>query len=246
MTSSRHRPSGADIETPAAPLLRAVGLHKRFGPTVALRRAGLTVRPGEIVAVMGPSGSGKSTLLHCVAGILRPDEGRVCYAGRRIDDLSDDDRSRLRRTAFGFVFQFGQLINELTAAENVALPLLLEGTKRREAMQRAHAWLETMSIADLHSRRPHEMSGGQAQRVAVARAMATEPRVVFADEPTGSLDSVSGTAVLDAFTAVARAHRVAVVMVTHEPRVAAYASRTVVVRDGRVPDSDDDGGGVAS
>lgn len=226
-------PSLAAVEWNAdSPLLIAAGVEKRYGPTVALRDADVEIAAGEIVSIMGPSGSGKSTLLHCLAGILTPDAGTVHYDGRRIDTLGDDERSRLRRTDFGFVFQFGQLIGELDAIENVALPLLMNGTRRHAALVTARSWLDRMGLADLYERRPHEMSGGQAQRVAVARALATQPRIVFADEPTGSLDSATGVAVLDAFTAAARSENVAVVIVTHEPRVAAYASRTIVVRDG--------------
>lgn len=217
-----------------APLLSARRVEKRYGRTVALRAADVCIAPGEIVAIMGPSGSGKSTLLHCLAGILTPDGGSIEYYGRRVDTMNDNERSRLRRTDFGFVFQFGQLIGELSAVENVALPLLMNGIRRRAAVSTARLWLERMGLAELGDRRPHEMSGGQAQRIAVARALATKPRIVFADEPTGSLDSITGMAVLDAFTAAARSEQAAVVIVTHEPRVAAYASRTIIVRDGTV------------
>lgn len=228
-----HDPSLTAVEwNEASPLLTATGLEKCYGRTVALQDAGVEIAPGEIVSIVGPSGSGKSTLLLCIAGILIPDAGAVHYRGRRIDTLGDDERSRLRRTDFGFVFQFGQLIGELNAVENVALPLLMNGTRRHAAMATAHSWLDRMGLVDLCERRPHEMSGGQSQRVAVARALAPQPRIVFADEPTGSLDSAAGVAVLDAFTAAARSEDVAVVIVTHEPRVAAYASRTIVVRDG--------------
>ena len=223
---------GAVRERPA--LLTATGVGKSFGSTPALRGGDMVVAAGELVAVMGPSGSGKSTLLHCLAGILAPDSGEIDYAGRRIDRMDDDVRSELRRTEFGFVFQFGQLVPELTAAENVALPLMLTGTKRRPALAAAATWLDRFGLEDLGGRRPGELSGGQAQRVAVARAMVTEPRIIFADEPTGALDTAAGTAVLDAFSAAVREAGVAVVLVTHEARVAAYADRTVIVRDGRI------------
>ncbi|NLU81098.1 ABC transporter ATP-binding protein [Micromonospora sp. HNM0581] len=216
------------------PLLQARGVRKAFGPTCALRQADVTVSAGEIVAVMGPSGSGKSTLLHCLAGILAPDEGEVVFSGRRVDRLNEEQRAALRRTDFGFVFQFGQLLGELSVVENVALPLLLNGVRRGKAMAIAREWLEMFDLADLALRRPHEVSGGQAQRVAIARAMATSPKIIFADEPTGSLDSAAGVTVLDSFTAVARSRGVAIVLVTHESRVAAYASRMIVVRDGVV------------
>lgn len=218
----------------AGPLLKADALTKSFGTTPALRGCDIAVEPGEMVAVMGPSGSGKSTLLHCLAGILRPDAGAVYYDGSRVDDLDEAGRSALRRSEFGFVFQFGQLVPELSAAENAALPLMLAGVKRREALRTARRWLSVFEVGELAGRLPGELSGGEAQRVAVARAIVAEPRVIFADEPTGSLDSHAGTSVLDAFTAVARKHDVAVIIVTHEARVAAYADRLVTVRDGRI------------
>ena len=189
---------------------------------------------GEIVAIMGPSGSGKSTLLHCLAGILKPDSGTVEFDGRRIDNLGETERSRLRRTSFGFVFQFGQLVPELTAVENVALPLLLDGVSRSDAEARAAEWFAPLGLDNLERRRPGDMSGGQAQRVAVARAMVTEPGVVFADEPTGSLDSLAGEQVMELLSAAVASAGTTVVIVTHEARVAAYAHREVVVRDGRI------------
>jgi putative ABC transport system ATP-binding protein len=217
-------------------LLEASGLVKAFGATPALDGAGLAVDGGEIVAVMGPSGSGKSTLLHCLAGIVRPDAGRVEFAGRDVTAMSDPERSALRRREFGFVFQFGQLVPELPCVENVALPLRLEGVGRREATRRALAWLERLEVADVRGARPGEVSGGEGQRVAVARALVGEPRVVFADEPTGALDSLNGERVMTLLTAAARESGAAVVLVTHEPRVAAYSDREVVVRDGRTRD----------
>ena len=183
---------------------------------------------------MGPSGSGKSTLLHCLAGILRPDEGSVRLDGQRIDDLADSQRAELRRTEFGFIFQFGQLIPELSALENVALPLLLNGERRNAATAQAMQWFPRLGLDGLTGRLPGELSGGQAQRVAIARALVIEPSVVFADEPTGSLDSLAGEQVMELLTSAARAEGVAVVLVTHEPRVAAYADREIVVRDGRI------------
>jgi putative ABC transport system ATP-binding protein len=217
-----------------APLLSARALARSFGATEALRGVDLDIAPGEVVAIMGPSGSGKSTLLHCLAGILRPDRGEVWFAGARIDSLSERARTELRRQRFGFVFQFGQLVPELSAVENIALPLLLAGLSRREALARGGAWLERLGLGNLARRRPGELSGGEAQRVALARAMVAEPEVVFADEPTGSLDSLSGEHVMDLLVDTARLENTTVVLVTHEPRVAAYADRDVVVRDGRV------------
>jgi putative ABC transport system ATP-binding protein len=214
--------------------LTARGVVKSYGPTPALRGVTLDVAESEIVAVTGPSGCGKSTLLHCLAGILRPDAGEVLYRERRVDGWSEAARSRLRRTEFGVLFQFGQLVAELTAAENVALPLLLAGTGRRAARTAALTWLERLEVADLADAAPGEMSGGQEQRVALARALVTEPRVLFADEPTGALDSRAGEIVLRHLVRLAREQRTTVVLVTHEPRVAGYADREITLRDGQV------------
>jgi putative ABC transport system ATP-binding protein len=217
----------------AEALLRGIDLVKAFGPTPALDRANLTVYPGEVVAVMGPSGSGKSTLLHCLAGIIAPDAGAVHYAGADIGAMSDMERSALRRTDFGFVFQFGQLVPELSCLENVTLPLRLAGVARRAADQAAREWLERLEVADVAGKRPGDVSGGQGQRVAVARALVAGPRVVFADEPTGALDSLNGERVMRLLVSAAKDTGAAVVLVTHEARVAAYSDREVIVRDGR-------------
>ncbi|GAB3526014.1 ABC transporter ATP-binding protein [Phytohabitans suffuscus] len=213
-------------------LLRARGLHKSFGPTPALRGVDVAVEAGEVVAVTGPSGSGKSTLLHCLAGILTPDAGQVSFDGRRVDLMPDRRRSQLRRGTFGFVFQFGQLVPELPVLENVALPLLLAGRGRRAALAAARAWLPRLGLDGLGDRLPGEIAGGQGQRAAIARALVGGPRIVFADEPTGSLDSVAGDQVMELLVEVARAERTAVLVVTHEARVAAYADRRIKVRDG--------------
>lgn len=217
-------------------LLRADALHKSFGATTALAGASVSVYAGEVLAVMGPSGSGKSTLMHCLAGIISPDAGSVDYGDLRVTEMSDAGRSSLRRSDFGFVFQFGQLVPELTCLENVALPLRLQGQRRQEAESTARQWLARMDVADVAAKRPGEVSGGQGQRVAVARALVTGPRVVFADEPTGALDSLNGERVMQLLAEAARESRAAVVLVTHEARVAAYSDREVVVRDGVVRD----------
>jgi putative ABC transport system ATP-binding protein len=216
------------------PMVEAEHLFRSFGTTPALRDASVAVAQGEILAVMGPSGSGKSTLLHCLSGIFTPDSGEIRYDGRRLDTLSESARTALRRTAFGFVFQFGQLVPELTVADNIALPLLLNKVPRRRAYATAEAWLDRLELDGLGGRRTGEVSGGQAQRVAIARALATGPRVVFADEPTGSLDSATGEAVLRLLVGLAREEAVTVVLVTHDSRVADYADRRVTVRDGQV------------
>ena len=221
---------------PAEALLVATALRKAYGPTPALDGADLTLRAGEVVAVMGPSGSGKSTLLHCLAGLVRPDSGEVRYRDRELSAMSDAERSALRRTDFGFVFQFGQLVPELTCLENVAMPLRLSGTRRRAAEAAAAGWLERLEVGAIADRRPGEVSGGQGQRVAVARALVGGPRVVFADEPTGALDSLNGERVMRLLTEAAHDTGAAVVLVTHEPRVAAYSDREIVVRDGKSRD----------
>ena len=215
-------------------LIRARGVVKSFGQTPALRGADVQVTAGEIIAVMGPSGSGKSTQLHCLAGIFPPEEGEISFDGQRLDQMDETRRTELRRTAFGFVFQFGQLVPELTAADNVALPLLLGRIRRKAAYQVAGQWLTRLGLEDKGGRRTGELSGGEAQRVAVARALAVGPRVLFADEPTGSLDSLTGEKVMDLLTSLARERGVTVVLVTHDARVAAYADRQVMVRDGRM------------
>ena len=204
-----------------------------FGQTPALRGASVFVAKGEIVAVMGPSGSGKSTLLHCLAGILVPDSGEVHVDGRRVDSLGEPARSELRRDHFGFVFQFGQLVPELTAEENVALPLLLGGMRRKAAVAEARTWFGRLDLAGLEHRRSGELSGGQAQRIALARGLVSRPAVLFADEPTGSLDSLTGEHVMGLLVESARREGTTVVLVTHDARVAAYAEREVIVRDGK-------------
>jgi len=213
-------------------VLSGHSLVKSFGSSRALRGASVELRRGEILAVTGPSGSGKSTLLLCLAGVLTPDGGEVNYDGRRIDQDSETVRSRLRRSEFGVLFQFGQLVAEMTAAENVALPLLLAGARRRDATSRAREWLGRFGVEEVADQLPGQMSGGQSQRVAVARALVTDPAVLFADEPTGALDTVAGERVMTELTRVARETATAVVLITHDARVAAYGDREIVVRDG--------------
>jgi putative ABC transport system ATP-binding protein len=220
----------------APAILGAKDVHKAFGSTSALLGASVDVARGEILAVMGPSGSGKSTLLHCLAGIFAPDSGEVWFDGQRVDQLNETKRTELRRTAFGFVFQFGQLVPELSAVDNVALPLLLNKIRRREAYARAETWFPRLEIDGLGNRRAGELSGGQAQRVAIARALVTHPKVIFADEPTGALDSLTGERVMDLLVNTAHEEGTTVVLVTHDARVAACADREVMVRDGRVSD----------
>lgn len=208
-------------------------LDKFFGITPALRDVQISVVRGELVSITGPSGSGKSTLLHCLAGIQKPDSGEVWFNGARIDNLDTRARTLLRRREFGFVFQFGELIPELSAFENVALPLLLEGESRAVALDRSQEWLERVGIPELGKRAPGELSGGQRQRVAVARSLVHEPVLLFADEPTGALDSLAAEKLLELLVGIAETSDLTLVMVTHDPRVAAYGQREVVIRDGR-------------
>ncbi|MCH5676494.1 ABC transporter ATP-binding protein [Streptomyces gilvus] len=216
------------------PLLAARGLTKAHGRTEALRGASVELGAGEMLAVTGASGSGKSTLLHCLAGIVRPDAGSVTYAGERLDRLPERRLSELRRSDFGVVFQFGQLIPELTALDNVALPLMLAGTSRGDARARAGEWLERFGVRGQGDLRPGEMSGGQAQRTALARALVTGPRIVFADEPTGALDSLSSEQVMTSLTHTARETGTTVLLITHDAQVAAYADREIRLTDGVV------------
>jgi putative ABC transport system ATP-binding protein len=216
-------------------VLRAVGLRKEYGRGVALVRAvdhvDLAVEPGETVAVVGASGCGKSTLLHLLGGLERPSGGEVHLAGRRLDRMSETELTRLRRDAIGYVFQAFELVDELTARENVELPALLAGTPRREARRRAAALLDRVGLADRAGHLPAALSGGQRQRVAVARALIGHPLVVLADEPTGNLDSEATTAVLRLFASL-RAEGHTLVIVSHESRVAATADRVLTMRDG--------------
>lgn len=221
-------------DTYSAALLATHDITKSFGTVTALAGVSLTIASGESVAIMGPSGSGKSTLLHCLSGVLTPDNGPVLFAGKDLTRMSDAQRSHLRLQNFGFVFQDGQLIPELPARENVALPLLLTGTRRRAALTKADEVLAKIGIPDLAGRRPSEMSGGQAQRVAIARALVANPRVVFADEPSGALDQATGHEVMQLLTATVARVGASLVMVTHDSAVALWCSRLVEIRDGLV------------
>lgn len=215
-------------------IISGTHLSKSFGQTVALDGVDIAVAAGEALAVMGPSGSGKSTLLHCMAGVLVPDGGTVSLEGFRIDNLNERRRSALRRTRFGFVFQDGQLLPELSAEENVALPLMLGGTSRRKSVEKAREWLGRLGLSSLEKRRPGQLSGGEAQRVAVARALIIEPLVVFADEPTGSLDQATGRDTMRLLVESTSRQGAALIVITHDPEVALHCDRTVRVRDGRL------------
>ena len=209
----------------------------QMGQPLALNHANFQLSEGERVAIMGPSGSGKSTLLHVLAGIMKPTAGQVLFRGANIDRIPDAERTRMRRNDFGFVFQSGQLLPELPAVENIALPMMLDGMPYRTATDTAILWLERMGLRALATHRPGEVSGGQMQRIAIARALAVKPAVVFADEPTGALDQNTGHEVMNLLMQAAAANNAAVVLVTHDPNIAAYCDRTVSMRDGMILDA---------
>ena len=219
---------------PVTTIISAKNIKKSYGQTSVLHGVSLDVKQGEVLAIMGPSGSGKSTLLHSLAAIISVDSGEIIFDGQNIGKFSDNKRSVLRRTAFGFVFQFSQLVPELSVIDNVALPLLLNGVNRNKAYAEAKEWLEAVGLTDKHENTPGEISGGQAQRVAIARAMVVRPKILFADEPTGSLDSLNSEHVVELFIKTAKDNGTTVIMVTHEPSIAAYADREIVVRDGKI------------
>lgn len=221
------------------PILAARNLTKVYGsdsaaPTHALAGVDLSIYGGQSLAIMGPSGSGKTTLLHCIAGILQPTSGAVMWKGHDIGSFNDARRTELRRSDFGFVFQSGQLLPELPAVENAALPLMLAGVSRTKATKAAAMWLQNLGLAGMEDRRPGELSGGQAQRVAIARALVGSPGVVFADEPTGALDQTTGAEVMGVLVDATRRSGAALVVVTHDPTVARWCSRTITMRDGVV------------
>jgi putative ABC transport system ATP-binding protein len=218
--------------------VRLENVVKRYGRGETAVRAvagvSLAVAPREFVAIVGPSGSGKSTLLHLMAGLDLPDAGDVFVGGQSLAALSDDAVTVLRRRQIGIVFQFFNLLPMLTAEENVALPLVLDGERLRAARPRARAMLERVGLGHRARHRPDQLSGGEMQRVAIARALVTEPLVLLADEPTGNLDSHTGEEILALVRAMAERHGQAVVMVTHDARAAARAQRVLAMRDGRV------------
>ena len=243
-------PGQGEAHPPGEVIMRARGLEMSFGQTHALRGVDLDLLAGEVLAVTGPSGSGKSTLLHVMAGVLVPDAGSVSYHGGKspgggatdvaediavnIAALDEAARSRLRLNEFGFIFQFGQLLPDLSALDNVTIPLLLAGTPRRRALAQARETLGELGLSEHLDKRPTQLSGGQAQRAAVARALVTSPRVLFADEPTGSLDSLAAERTMEVLLASVRSRGASLVIITHDARIAAYADREVTVRDGRI------------
>jgi putative ABC transport system ATP-binding protein len=201
-----------------------------------LNRINLSVKDGEFIAIMGPSGCGKSTLLHLLGGLDRPSDGKVIIEGTSIAEMDDDRLTELRRRKIGFVFQFFNLIPVLNAVENAALPVTLDGVKPAEAQKKAAEWLSRFGLSDRLASRPDQLSGGQQQRVAIARALAAEPSLILADEPTGNLDTRSGDEIASLLRDVSKQYGRTVIMVTHDPRIAAYADRIVFLKDGKVVD----------
>jgi putative ABC transport system ATP-binding protein len=210
------------------------GLQKHFGPTPALAGVDLDLHAGEVLALTGESGSGKSTLLLCMSGIIRVDSGSVQYGGRDIGAMGESELTDLRLTDFGFVFQSGHLVPDMPAVMNVAFPMMLSGARRKDAETQAKALLDDLGVGTVADRVPGDMSGGQSQRVAVARALVMRPKVIFADEPTGSLDSRNGELVLDMLLNAAREREAAILLVTHSDSVADTADRVVTLRDGSI------------
>ena len=215
-------------------MLELRDITKSFPQQRVLEGISLSVSNGESVAIMGPSGSGKSTLLHCMSGVLVPDQGEVLFDGRDVAAMSDAERSRLRLEHFGFIFQDGQLLPELTATENVALPQIMRGVPRSQAHDEAIDMLTRLGLGAYVDRYPGQLSGGQGQRVAIARALAGPPSVVFADEPTAALDQATGHEVMQQIVAVCQKFGVALVVVTHDPKIADWCSRRVEIRDGLI------------
>lgn len=221
-------------------LIQTENLTKVYGKgettVTALDHVSLTVNPGEFVAVMGPSGCGKSTLLHLIGGLDRPTEGRVFLDGADLAQLGDARLAELRRRQIGFVFQFFNLIPVLNATENAALPLILDGVKPAAARAKAAEWLTTMGLSDRLNNRPDQLSGGQQQRVAIARALVAEPTLVMADEPTGNLDSRAGDEIAGLLKQISETWGRTVLIVTHDPRIAAHADRIIFLKDGKIVD----------
>ena len=235
-----------------AGILETKGLHKQYqmGEVAvdALRGVDFCVERGEFVAIMGPSGSGKSTLLHLMGGLDTPSEGEVTLGGRRLARLSDDEVTIIRRRQVGFIFQFFNLLPTLSAAENVALPLLIDGKRMSDYALRVDDLLDLVGLGDRRDHRPDQLSGGQQQRAAIARALVTEPAIVLADEPTGNLDRNSGKEVLDLLRRACDEKDQTILMVTHDPYAASFADRVVFLRDGQKvrewQPSKEDGDGV--
>lgn len=222
------------------PIVQASGLTRVYGSgdtaVTALDHVDLSVEPGEFVAVMGPSGCGKSTLLNLLGGLDTPTDGSIRIDEKLVSGMTDEELTKLRRRRFGFVFQFFNLIPVLNATENAALPLTLDGVPASQARAKAEEWLQRVGLGDRMRNRPDQLSGGQQQRVAVARALVTDPALLLADEPTGNLDSKSSDEIAQLLTQASTDWGRAILMVTHDPRIAAHAHRIVFMSDGRIID----------
>lgn len=200
----------------------------------ALRGVDFVLEKGEFIAIMGPSGSGKSTLLHLLGGLDVPSDGEVTLGGKRLAQMNDDELTAIRRREIGFIFQFFNLLPTLTAAENVALPLLIDGKRIEDYTAKVDEVLALVGLADRKDHRPHQLSGGQQQRVAIARALVTDPIIILADEPTGNLDSASGMEVLSILRRACDEKKQTIVMVTHDDNAAKFADRIVRLKDGMI------------
>ena len=234
---------GNDTATTDSPVLQLREVTKSYGDRRVLDEVSFSVSKGERVALMGPSGSGKSTLLNCIAGIDRPDSGQVQLAGARIDQLEGDQLARLRRKEVTTIFQFFHLLPTLTAAENVAFPLQLLGMSASDVDARVEQLLRAVRVDHRANAFPEEMSGGEMQRIAIARALAPEPHLILADEPTGNLDSETGAAILDLLEALSDRYGYAILLVTHSQHATRICGRTLRLRDGKLVENSSATGG---
>lgn len=234
MTATSDRRERPRARSGAAAVVELAGVHVAYGADPALRGIDLQITAGERVAVMGPSGCGKSTLLHVLAGVLVPDHGTTRVLGEDLGALRDKDRAQLRLARMGMVFQFGDLIGELTLRENLALPLQLLGGRTARIRVEVEAMLERLGLGEVADRRVAQVSGGQAQRAAVGRALVHQPALLLADEPTGALDTVAADTVMEALMETATEQGTTLVVVTHDNRVAAHLDRLVSMRDGEL------------
>jgi putative ABC transport system ATP-binding protein len=239
MTAIQTRPETRHTGTTRpSPIVSASSVHKTYRTgklaVPALRGIDLTITRGEMVAIMGPSGCGKTTLLNCLAGLETIDEGSILIDGTDLSALSDDQRTRYRAASMGFVFQFYNLLPVLSAVENVELPLIVSGCNLKEARRKSLDMLDRVGLADWAHHRPAELSGGQRQRVTIARALVNEPAIVWADEPTGDLDSDTADDIMDLVTELNRKHRQTFVIVTHDPRIGRMTDRIITMKDGQV------------
>lgn len=215
-------------------MLKIIDINKHYGSLHVLKDVNLTIGEKEIVTILGPSGAGKTTLLQIAGTLDTPDSGRILYDGEAVQGLSDKKLSAFRNSHIGFIFQFHQLLSEFSARENVALPAMIGGMSRAKALRRADELLDLLGLADRRQHKPAQLSGGERQRTAVARALVNNPRVVFADEPTGSLDSRNRDEIQELFSSLRDSLGQTFVIVTHDPTLSDIADRTIHMADGRV------------